>query len=273
MELREEGHGSKEGNRWNGTPYCVLRSISEAIGRVTATVLFSQLYYWQNKTRSALGVYKTRAELEHETGLTHNDQRTAIKKLIEKGVVIVTEKRIEHKTYYKIDNMRLKQLMMAWVTEEKPSSPQEKRRCGHLDKDDIGASVISMSLYQKNTTKTTSLITTGNTNDFPMISNLDLSVFHQVPGDKIWKAYLAYRKSKNAKLTQNMLNYLADQINQSNRQGYSKNEVLNECVLRNWLGFKACWLPIERNRVAKKRPVSLTHHVNSNPFGFKVVNA
>lgn len=60
---------------------------------------YSHNCFTQDKAASDLGVYKTRDELE-ETGLSYNEQRTAIKKLQDKDVLIVTEKRLDHKTFH-----------------------------------------------------------------------------------------------------------------------------------------------------------------------------
>ncbi|MGN6580174.1 MAG: hypothetical protein ACTHJ1_09330 [Bordetella sp.] len=78
---------------------------------MNASVLFGQLYYWQPKASSPLGVHKTVEELEAETGLTYEEQRTARRMLKALGVLVETSKRIEHKTYFRIDDDRLDQLL------------------------------------------------------------------------------------------------------------------------------------------------------------------
>lgn len=75
-----------------GKPNAYYPKLAKSLSVGNVAVLFSQLFYWQDKAVSSLGLYKMRDELEAETGLTHNEQRTAIKKLCEKGVLIVQKK-------------------------------------------------------------------------------------------------------------------------------------------------------------------------------------
>lgn len=77
--------------------------LTKVFGSVTASILFAQLFYWQPKASSELGVYKTAEELERETGLSVDEQRGARKRLVKLGVLVETHKRLEHKIYFRID--------------------------------------------------------------------------------------------------------------------------------------------------------------------------
>lgn len=142
-----------------GGPNAYYVKLAKPLGGVSAAILFSQLFYWQDKASSHLGVYKTRAELEIETGLTHNEQRTAIKKLIEKEIITVTEKRLEHKTYYKVNYEKLHQLLSGFPVFEMPLS-QYGKAC-YRDNTIITTekNANSTSLKQKSTSKNTAEIT------------------------------------------------------------------------------------------------------------------
>ena len=78
-------------------------ALTKIFGSVSASILFAQLFYWQPKATSPLGVYKTAEELTEETGLSVDEQRGARKKLVKLGVLVETHKRLEHKIYYRID--------------------------------------------------------------------------------------------------------------------------------------------------------------------------
>ena len=78
-------------------------NLARLFGGVIAEIFFEQIFYWQDKADPVLGVYKTQEELEIETGLSRKEQETARKLLREKGVLIETHKRLEHRMYYKID--------------------------------------------------------------------------------------------------------------------------------------------------------------------------
>ena len=145
-----------------GRPNAYYPKLAKLLGGVNPAVLFSQLFYWQDKATSDLGVYKTRDELEEETGLSHNEQRTAIRKLQEKGVLIVTEKRLGHKTFYKIDNGKVNEILAKFAESINQSSRSKESNSPELDNVVFGATIKSSSLYQENTTKTTTETTTNN---------------------------------------------------------------------------------------------------------------
>ena len=145
-----------------GKPIAYYPKLAKPLGGVSSAILFSQLFYWQDKATSDLGVYKTRDELEAETGLSHNEQRTAVKKLCEKGVLIVTEKRLEHKTFYKIDNEKVNQVLSDFASSMITSSRDIKSIPPELDIVDVGTTTKSSSLDQEITTKNTTEITTNN---------------------------------------------------------------------------------------------------------------
>ena len=145
-----------------GRPNAYYPKLAKLLGGVNPAVLFSQLFYWQDKATSDLGVYKTRDELEEETGLSHNEQRTAIRKLQDKGVLIVTEKRLDHKTFYKIDNGKVNEILAKFAESMNQSSRSKKSNFPELDNVAFGAITKSSSLYQENTTKTTTETTINN---------------------------------------------------------------------------------------------------------------
>ena len=144
-----------------GKPIAYYPKLAKPLGGVSAAILFSQLFYWQDKATSNLGVYKTRNELEDETGLSHNEQRTAVKKLCEKDVLIITEKRLEHKTYYKIDNEKVNEILGDFASSMITSSRDIKSIPHELDIVDVGTTTKSSSLDQEITTKNTTEITTN----------------------------------------------------------------------------------------------------------------
>lgn len=107
-------------------------NLARLFGGVIAEVFFEQIFYWQDKTDSNLGVYKTQEELEIETGLSRKEQETARKLLREKGVLIETHKRLEHRMYYKIDCEKLDELLatLANDTNEHSRMPESDIREG-----------------------------------------------------------------------------------------------------------------------------------------------
>jgi len=59
-------------------PIAYQPSVAKAVGSVKLAVLWSQLYYWSDKTKNEDGwVYKTQQEIFDETGLERREQETA----------------------------------------------------------------------------------------------------------------------------------------------------------------------------------------------------
>ncbi|HII3714776.1 TPA: DNA replication protein [Pasteurella multocida] len=106
-------------------------ALAKLFGGVTAEIFFEQIFYWQDKAENQeLGVYKTQAELEEETGLSRKEQETARKKLREIGVLIETHKRLEHRIYFKIDMEKLDEVLstLADVQSEHSRMPESDIR-------------------------------------------------------------------------------------------------------------------------------------------------
>ncbi|MGF6504671.1 hypothetical protein [Paraburkholderia sp. 32] len=113
-----------------GRPIAYYPFLSRYFGGVNAAVLFCQIFYWQDKAMSEFGVHKSSAELEDETGLSYEEQRSARASLRATGVLVETEKRIEHKIYFRIDEDALERLLEAGPVAKKArkaSSPKSKK--------------------------------------------------------------------------------------------------------------------------------------------------
>lgn len=109
-------------------------NLARLFGGVIAEIFFEQIFYWQDKSDSELGVYKTQEELEIETGLSRKEQETARKLLREKGVLIETHKRLEHRMYYKIDCEKLDELLATLANDTNEHSRMPKSDIRECDK-------------------------------------------------------------------------------------------------------------------------------------------
>lgn len=96
-----------------GPPVAYLPGLVKYLGSVNATLFFCQILYWKGKETSDLGVYKSADEVRSETGLTYREQATARKQLVECGVLFETHKRLEHRIYFRLNLIRLQELMDA----------------------------------------------------------------------------------------------------------------------------------------------------------------
>lgn len=107
-----------------GRPIAYYPKLAKLLGSVNAAILFGHFFYWHDKTENPLGVYRTAEEIEDETGLSVQEQRTARSKLKERGVLIETEKRIEHRIYYKLDLNAFDDLMLQHSGSEESTAPK-----------------------------------------------------------------------------------------------------------------------------------------------------
>ena len=86
-----------------GRPIAYYPKLARIIGGVKSTVFLCQLFYWRGKGSDPEGwIYKTRDEWEDETGLSHEEQNGARRKL--KALKLLEEKhdRLHHRLYYRI---------------------------------------------------------------------------------------------------------------------------------------------------------------------------
>ncbi|MFM0270127.1 hypothetical protein PQQ59_06050 [Paraburkholderia aspalathi] len=110
-----------------GRPIAYYPQLGRYLGGVNASVLFCQIFYWQDKATSELGVHKTSAELLAETGLSYEEQRAARASLRAAGVLVETEKRIEHKIYFRVDEDALERLLSSPPAPKKPRKAKSKK--------------------------------------------------------------------------------------------------------------------------------------------------
>jgi len=114
-----------------GRPVAFYPGLVKHLGSVNAVLFFGQIFYWQDKAESDLGVYKSVEEIEEETGLTYREQQTARKQLVERRVLIETHKRLEHRIYYRIDTDALNERLGGCNsrTAESAFGEQSEARC------------------------------------------------------------------------------------------------------------------------------------------------
>ena len=131
--------------RYTGRPIAYHPRLAKPLGSVNAAILFGQLVYWHDKTNNPLGVYKTALEIEEETGLSTKEQETARKKLKERGILIETLKRLEHRLFFKIDFDAYDAYMDEYISE----NPCYITVSPHSQKGDSGSANYTLDETQK----------------------------------------------------------------------------------------------------------------------------
>ena len=81
---------------------------------------------------------------------------------------------------------------------------------------------------------------------------LDFSCWLSKPSEQVLDDWFAMRKRKKADVSQTVINRFANELNLAVQNGYTADDVLGECIVRNWQGFKFSWMqndqPQAKNR-------------------------
>ena len=251
-----------------GKPIAYYPQLAKPLGGVNASLLFGHFFYWNDKGHSELGVYRTADEIEVETGLSRDEQRTARRKLRERGVLIETEKRIEHRIYYKLDLDRFDEIISQSGSGDFPIADSEipnpevgnsQSGSGDFPVDEVGnsQSYIRTEDYQKTTTvdyynnsapanadACVESVATAKPKKPTLAKQrkqdaLQLLADHGVDG-QLALDYLAVREDRKARtLTQTAI---AGLEREAVRAGLTLAQAVTVCVERNWAGFNADWL-------------------------------
>jgi len=101
-------------------PIAYQAVIAKTFGSVKLALMWSQLYYWSDKTKDREGwIYKTQVEMFDETGLSRKEQDTA-RKLAEKlGVLEEKLAGSPPKIHYRIDFERTIELVGEYLSKNK----------------------------------------------------------------------------------------------------------------------------------------------------------
>ena len=86
-----------------GRPIAYYPNLKNITGSTTASILLCQFLYWTDKTKDDGWIWKTSEELEEETGLTYNEQRTARKNLVGLNLIEEEYKRLDHYIKFRVN--------------------------------------------------------------------------------------------------------------------------------------------------------------------------
>ena len=253
-----------ESLRIAGKPVAYFPQLVKPLGSVNASILFGHFFYWNDKGCSELGIYRTAEEIEEETGLSVQEQRTARAKLRKCGVLIETEKRIELRIYYKLDLAVFDALMLQHSGSAESTAPKCKINIRGVSNQHSGSAestaVIGTEDLAVDLTEDISLnrdisapanadacvesVATAKPKKPTLAKQrkqdaLQLLADHGVDG-QLALDYLAVREDRKARtLTQTAI---AGLEREAVRAGLTLAQAVTVCVERNWAGFNADWL-------------------------------
>ncbi|MET4862992.1 hypothetical protein [Morganella morganii] len=230
-----------------GRPVAYYPGLVRYMGSPHAVIFFGQIFYWQDKTDSALGVYKSQEDIRRETGLTFSQQNTARKQLVARGILIETPKRLEHKVYYRVDCKKLDEL----ITAESDISDAEKHQFPEIRKSISGEQDLHFGTAKSgvrgavNPRFDLTEITTENTKDLnpPLTppgggdspkSKFDpLSARPENVSESVWKEWVIYRTEIKKPLTKTMCSQQARKL-----AGHpDPDSVLCNSIANGWQGI------------------------------------
>ncbi|USA54623.1 hypothetical protein NDN13_05365 [Acinetobacter sp. C32I] len=245
--------------------YSTLKGLGRAIayfpqlglylGSPLAGIFLSQLVYWHDKTDHELGVYKTSEEWLKETGMTYSQQKTARKLLKDLGILFETEKRLEHKLYFKLDVEAFDQWFENCIYSEEngeqqivnprtrnPAFGEEQNLYSGEKKSCIRGDRNPSSVYTKITTENTTEITANNSyvpppekpSPKPKIfdaSSMDLSQYPNVDRD-VWLGFVEMRKTIKKPLTERAAKIILKKLRDDFKD--QANVILDQSTVNNY---------------------------------------
>lgn len=254
--------------------YSTLKGLGRAIayfpqlgihlGNPLAGIFLSQLIYWHDKTDDALGVYKTAEEWTAETGLTYSHQKTARKLLKDLGILSETEKRLEHKLYFKLNIEKFDE----WF--EKCINSDQNRECENVNSrtrnpafgDEQKQHSGEKESLTRGEAESTSVIHNITSEITTEITSLDLSDAEKMKSpkfdfkstlikngvsEKTATEFMQVRKAKGGVNTERAFKLLESQIAKAN---LTFAQGIEYCLNRQkpWAAFEAQWYFNEQNR-------------------------
>ena len=257
-----------------GKPIAYYPQLAEPLGGPLASILFCHFFYWHDKTQHELGIYRTAEEIKLETGLSVQNQRTARAKLRERGILIETEKRIEHRTYYKLNLDAFDELMLQHSRSEESTAPKCNINSPELQnqhsRSEESTAVIRTEDLTEDLTVNTYLSAEAET-ERPVVAkatskatkheaDLALLAEHGITG-QIAEDFLTIRKAKRQPLTETAMRLIASE---AQKVGMTAFQAVVFSIGNGWGSFRADWV---RNKTFGKqsgRNGGLTHNMTAD---------
>ena len=213
-----------------GSPVAYFPKLGLYLDSVTAGVFLCQMIYWHDKATSDLGVYKTSDEIKEETGLSYREQATARKKLVSLGLIQETNKRLEHKIYFKFMPDVFDEWLSGCLGIE---IPERRKRISGNAENAFRRTTKTHFVLQENTQENTDIEAK------PKKFLFKDSLIEIGASEKLVNDWLIVRKLKKSADTETAFEGFISQLEKSN---LDVNTVLKICVDNSWSGFKCSWL-------------------------------
>ena len=200
--------------------------------------LCSEYIYWYKEEKLQDGFfYSTRENIEKETTLSPFQQRQALKKLTEMGLVEILEKDMPKKTYYKVNEEKVYKFLLETdlnFTDVKKFDDKTSNNLTSSDEKIIHQEVKKLEINNNNIN--------NNKNNNNILSNLITEETEQkdeMRYDEIFKQNIEYdilvQDIKNKELIKNITDIAVETLNTSKKEIYINSEPKAIEVVRSQL--------------------------------------
>lgn len=222
--------------------YIILNKyVMKALGLHEAILLgelCSEYIYWYKEEKLQDGFfYSTRENIEKETTLSPFQQRQALKKLTEMGLVEILEKDMPKKTYYKVNEEKVYKFLLETdlnFTDVKKFDDKTLNNLTSSDEKIIHQEVKKLEINNNNIN--------NNKNNNNILSNLITEETEQkdeMRYDEIFKQNIEYdilvQDIKNKELIKNITDIAVETLNTSKKEIYINSEPKAIEVVRSQL--------------------------------------
>lgn len=222
--------------------YIILNKyVMKALGLHEAILLgelCSEYIYWYKGEKLQDGFfYSTRENIERETTLSPFQQRQALKKLIEMGLVEILEKDMPKKTYYKVDEEKVYKFLLETdlnLTEVKKFNDKTSNNLTSSDEKIKHKEVEKLDINNNNIN--------NNINNNNILSNLITGETEQkekMGYEEIFKQNIEYdilvQDIKNKELIKNITDIAVETLNTTKTKIYINSEPKSIEIVRSQL--------------------------------------
>lgn len=216
--------------------YIILNKyVMKALGLHEAILLgelCSEYIYWYKEEKLQDGFfYSTRENIEKETTLSPFQQRQALKKLTEMGLVEILEKDMPKKTYYKVNEEKVYKFLLETdlnFTDVKKFDDKTSNNLTSSDEKIIHQEVKKLEINNNNINNNN---INNNKNNNNILSNLITEETEQkdeMRYDEIFKQNIEYdilvQDIKNKELIKNITDIAVETLNTSKKEIYINSE-------------------------------------------------
>lgn len=224
-----------------GKPVAYFPAMACALGGdVNTAVYLCQFVFWEGKERDHRGVYKTKAEVTKETGLSEKRQDRCRENLERLGVITCTLDRLNHKMFYKLHKDKLNEL---WSDNPQCWSLDSNTNTDFGNAPLVGSGTTERDVRHIDAENTPDNKTKSLHGTFPELFSIPSFT-------ETWAEFLKHRKAKRCPATRHTQEIILSTLSLHENKAVA---ALNHAMERGWTTVKWEWLGKESGFVVNER--------------------